>query len=386
MNREEVDERLVSGRLTIDLQALVRNWKWLAANAPNSAIAMSVKADGYGLGLPRIGDALAQAGCRHFFTANPLEGTVLRRVTENAEIFILSGLTEKNAAHYNEASLTPVLNSLEDIDVWANWCRKSGHRRPCAIHIDTGMNRLGLTPDEALRFIKDRQLRHSVTENLILSHLACADESDHSKNFQQLKSFNEVASHFEGSRKSLANSAGIVLGEDYQFDICRAGIAVYGGEFSDIAGPLEPVAKLEGRIVQIRNSNRGETVGYGGTAKLEKNTRIAIVGIGYGDGVHRAASGSGVAMRELNGGTTGWIGGHVVPAIGRISMDLTAFDVSHVPESVLEENSWIEFFGENVPLADFSKAAGSIDYEVLTGIAPRVHRVYKDTSESNSNG
>ena len=386
MNREEVDERLVTGRLTIDLQVLVRNWKWLAAKAPNSAMGVSLKADGYGLGSPQIGKALALAGCRHFFTANPLEGTELRRVTDDAEIFILSGLTEKNAAHYNEASLTPVLNSLDDIEVWANWSRKSGQRQPCALHIDTGMNRLGLTPEEALQFLGNEEIRHSVTENLIISHLACADEADHSKNAEQLEVFDEVAAQFEGSRKSLANSAGIILGEEYQYDICRAGIAVYGGEFSNMAGPLEPVAKLEGRILQIRNSNPGETVGYGGTHTLQKDTRIAIAGLGYGDGIHRAVSGSGVAMRQLTGGAKGWIGGYEVPVVGRVSMDLTAFDVSHIPESILNENSWIEFFGENAPLADFAKAAGTIDYEVLTSMGSRVHRVYANPPGNAANG
>lgn len=386
MNSEEVDERLVSGRLTIDLRALVNNWRWLCEKAPKASVGVSLKADAYGLGLTQIGKTLAKAGCRQFFIANAHEGTILRRVVENAEIFVLSGLTERNAPHYVEASLTPVLNSLDDIEVWAEWCRKSGHRRPCALHIDTGMNRLGLTPEEALNFVDDAELRHSVTENLIMSHLACADEGDHLKNAEQLATFNEVAARFEGGRKSLANSAGIILGEEFHYDICRAGVAIYGGEFSDIARPLEPVATLEGRILQIREAGPGETVGYGGTAMLEKPTRIAITGLGYGDGVHRSASGSGVAMRSVTSGAKGWIGGHRVPMVGRISMDLTAFDVSHVPESVLAEHSWIEFFGPNAPLTDFAKSAGTIDYEVLTGMGSRVHRIYKDFPESMSNG
>lgn len=386
MNRSEIDERLVNGRLTIDLHALTRNWNWLSKEAPNSEVGVALKADGYGLGSVRIGTALAQAGCKHFFMATPHEGIELRRVAGNAEIFILAGLTDRNAPHFSEASLTPVLNSLDDIDVWADWCRRSGQRRPCAIHIDTGMNRLGLTLEEAMHFLNNEEIRHSVTENLLMSHLACGDESDHAKNAEQLAAFSEIAAHFKGTRKSFSNSAGILLGNDYHHDICRAGIAVYGGEFSDLAGPLDPVAKLEGRILQIRNSNPGETVGYGGTHTLEKPTRIAIAGLGYGDGVHRAVSGSGVAMRELTGGAKGWIGGFEVPMVGRVSMDLTAFDVSHVPETVLNENSWIEFFGENAPLADFARAAGTIDYEVLTSMGSRVHRIYKEGTGNASDG
>lgn len=377
-----MDERLATARLTVDLAALIRNWRSLDNIVPPAATGAAVKSDGYGLGLVEVVTALTNAGCRHFFTANADEGLRARKVSPDAEIFVLAGLTGSNAAIYHEGGLTPVLNSIDDIALWAEWCRKIGMRRPCAIHVDTGMNRLGLSMEETLSFTGDADRLHSVTPSLVMSHLACADQPGNAMNAQQAALFDEVQTMFPGVRGSLANSAGLLTDKRYAHDITRPGIALYGGEAVDgLSTTTETVAMLEGRILQIRSASKGDTVGYGATAVLERDSRIAIAGLGYGDGVMRAASGSGVPMRSLSEGAHAHLAGHAVPVIGRISMDLTAFDVSDVPEATLESAQWIEMFGDNIALDDFARAAGTIGYELLTAMGNRAHRVYRGADE-----
>lgn len=371
------DERLATGRLTIDLAALRQNWHDLARRSPGAATGASVKAQAYGLGMDAVARTLHEEGCRHFFAGTPAEGLSLRGAAGEAEIFVLCGLTMDAAPFYREAELTPVLNSRHEAEIWSQWCRRSGMRRPCAVHVDTGMNRLGMEMAQAVEFADANARDHLVTVVLVMSHLACADDRDHPKNREQLEAFKAVAARFPETRCSLANSAGVLLGRDYHFDITRPGIALYGGEAGAPGdNPMAPVVTLEGRILQVRAAKAAETVGYGATQALKRDSTIAIAGIGYGDGVLRAASGSGVPMRELRPGASGWLGGHAVPVVGRVSMDLTAFDVTDIPRAVLEQAEWVEFFGRHRPLDEFARAAGTIGYEVLTGLGHRVARRY----------
>lgn len=373
-----MDERLSTARLTIDTGAIARNWKKLAELAPGAAVAAAVKADGYGLGAGQVATALIKAGCAHFFTANAGEAVELRHHAADAEIFVLAGLTGENAPFYREANLVPVLNSIEDIETWAETCRATGLRRPCAIHVDTGMNRLGLSIEEATAFTGDEERRHAVSPSLVMSHLACADRPEHEMNTRQKVLFDEVRELFPGVRASLVSSAGLMGHPDFAYDIARPGMALYGGEaIEGSTGPIEAAATLEARILQIRYARKGETVGYGASATLERDSLIAVCGIGYGDGLMRSASGSGVPMRQVTPGASGYVAGCHVPVLGRISMDLTAFDVTDVPEPELSRAEWIELFGHNIPLDDFARAAGTIGYEVLTGMRHRAARVWK---------
>ena len=368
---------LATTRITIDLDALAANWRKLAALAPAAAAGAALKADAYGLGAPRAAAALLKAGCRHFFVATPAEGLELREAVPSAEIFVLGGVTRDAIPFLIEAGLTPVLNDASEIAIWADWCRLAGFRRPCALHVDTGMNRLGLRPDEAIALAGDPDRINSITPVLVMSHLACADQPGHDMNARQLARFREVAAHFAGVRASLANSAGIFLGPEYHFDITRPGISLYGGEaVGKVVNEMAPVVGFEGRILQVRRAAKGEIVGYGATVELQRDSLVAVVGAGYADGVLRAASGSGVPMRRLDAAASGWLAGHKVPVIGRISMDLTTYDVTDVPPTTLEKAKWIEFFGRNAALDDFARAAGTIGYEVLTRIGARASRVY----------
>jgi alanine racemase len=359
---------LATARLTIDLSALQSNWRHLAAVGGPAESAAVIKADGYGLGAEPIAKALWQAGARTFFTVYPQEALDLRKVLAKARIFTLAGLDAHSALPCRKAGIMPVINSDQELEAWRAEARKAGMRLACALHFDTGMNRLGFDPQDAARLSQDRENLEYV---LVMSHLACGEDRQHPMNARQLVRFAEIARHFAGVRLSLANSAGAFLGEGHQFDILRPGIALYGGE--PIAGepnPMRTVASFHARILQVREAKKGETVGYSATQTLTRDSRIAVAGAGYADGIKRGGSG------RAGGGASGWIGGCRVPILGRISMDLTAFDVTDVPRQALDNGDWIEFFGPNMPLDEFARACGTISYDVLTGMGRRAERVW----------
>ncbi len=359
------DPLLASARLTIDLEALAANYKELAESSGEAKAAAVVKADAYGLGLEQVAPVLSKAGCETFFVALPEEGIALRRIIADADIYVLAGMTGAiAAAACAESSLTPVLNSTDEIKIWADYWKRRGSRRPCAIHVDTGMNRLGLPVREALAFAKFNELNHHVTTVLLMSHLACADQRDHPLNEQQLESFQALSAAFGNVDSSLANSAGVFMGADYHFDLTRPGISIYGGapQIGE-ENPMRPVVVAEARILQIRNVRAGETISYGASFEAKRDSRIAVAGIGYADGYHRAGSGHGVALRDAHSeGAVGWIAGHCIPVLGRVTMDLTAFDISELPDGTVKTGDWIELMGSNILIDDAARAAGTIPY------------------------
>ncbi|MEX0346425.1 MAG: alanine racemase [Rhizobiaceae bacterium] len=368
---------LASARLTIDLEALVANYKEIAESSAGAKTAAVVKADAYGLGVEHVAPALSKAGCDTFFVALPEEGITLRRIIPEADIYVLAGMIGAiAAAACAESSLTPVLNTTDEIKIWADYWKRRGSRRPCAIHVDTGMNRLGLPVREALAFAKFNELNHRVTPVLLISHLACADERDHPLNEQQLESFQALSAAFGNVDSSLANSAGVFLGTDYHFDLTRPGISIYGGAPQvGEENPMRPVVTAEARILQIRDVRAGETVSYGATFEAKRDGRIAVAGIGYADGYHRSSSGHGVALREARSeGAFGSIAGHRIPVIGRVTMDLTAFDITELPEETVKTGDWIELFGTNISIDEAARSAGTIAYELLTGLGNRYYR------------
>lgn len=371
---------LASHRLTVDLRALAANYRDLAARSAPAKTAAVVKADAYGLGIDRVVPALAEAGCTAFFVALPHEGVEVRRAAPEAEIFVFSGAFQEALGTFLEARLIPVLSSLEQIARWEAFLDAHGTRRPCAIHVDTGMNRQGLTVTEARAFAEKNARDHAVTPILVMSHLACADNPGHALNQRQLESFQGVAALFEGSDSSLANSAGIFLGGDYRFTMTRPGIALYGGNpTSDAANPMRPVVAAEARIVQVRRARAGETASYGATVTFARDSVIAVAGVGYADGFHRALSGSGVPLREaVPQGGMGAIGGRHVPVLGRVTMDFTLFDITDLPAGSVKEGDWIELFGKTIALDEAARAAGTISYELLTGLGHRAVRLYVD--------
>ena len=378
MNHLEADNRSsLLPRVTIDRKALQANWRTLARLNRTGRTGAAVKADGYGLGAVPVALALAEAGCRDFFTAWAAEGAELRLALDQAgigeaRIYVLQGVDLSVVELCLEARLTPVLSTLAQIAAWGEGLERADMRVPAALQFETGMNRLGL--DESALPIVEAAMQGALHVSMVMSHLASADEDPDQSEHQRAR-FAALADRFPGAERSLANSAACFLGEGFTLDLTRPGIALYGGRAGPQSdGHLKPVATLSAAVLQIREAKVGERAGYGGSARLERPTRIATVGLGYADGYLRTLSGAGIPMRGLAPGPHAVLAGHSVPILGRISMDLTLLDVTDLPEDAVQPGDRAEFFGPNVALDDVAAAAGTIGYELLTGLGPRVRR------------
>ena len=363
---------IAGGRVTIDLGALARNYRLLAERSSGAICGAAVKGDGYGIGLEPAVETLLAAGCKTFFVALPEEGARARRCAPQADIYMLGGLFEGAGQYYAEHNLRPVLNSLAEIEEWSRFCGDAGRPLASAVHVDTGFNRLGLSMDEARALATQPDRVAAANPALLMSHLACGDAPEHPLNATQVARFGEIRALFPDIPASLANSAGILGNSATRFDIVRPGIALYGGRsLSAGDNPMNPVVTLEARIVLVRDVAAGETVGYGALETAKRQSRVAILAVGYADGYLRAAGSTDDAP-----GAAGHIGGHDVPLIGRVSMDLIAVDVTGVPETIAKRGAWVELIGPNMPLDDVAARAGTIGYELLTSIGHRYQRIY----------
>ena len=364
-------------RLTVDLDALTQNWRDMARRSGKARTAAVVKADAYGIGIEDAGEAFYLAGARDFFVASVDEGVTLRLYAPDARIFVLSGIWPGTERRFFENDLVPVVSSEEQLAFWMAILADYGDY-PCALHVDTGFNRLGLGLDEALALAGDVSRPASFAPVLVMSHLACGDDSANPMNRQQLDLFRKVRAAYDGVEASLANSGGVFLGDDYHFDLTRPGIAAYGCEaVQGMANPMRPVVTAEARVIQVRTVKAGETVGYGRALQLKRDSRLAIVPAGYADGYMRSQSSGGVPLRQVvPQGGQGFIAGSKVPVAGRITMDLTIFDVTDLPEGAVRAGDYVELFGKNVLVDDVARAAGTIGYEILTGMGLRYERRY----------
>ncbi|POF28807.1 alanine racemase [Roseibium marinum] len=364
---------LYGGRLTIDLEALAANWTSLNGRLDGGAeCAAAVKADAYGVGQEHAGRALFDAGCRTFFVAVPTEAVALRACLPQAVIYVLDGLFPGTAEHFIQHDVRPVLGSLCELREWTQICRTAGKSFDAAIHVDTGIHRLGLTPTEFSAAMRDQDLLGPFVPALIMSHLACGSTPAHPMNRRQLDLFREVTAPFPRISRSLANSAGILMGPDYHFDLARPGIALYGGQaIENKANPMRPVAKVEARIMLVRDVPEGDTIGYGARQRATRPLRNAVVAAGYADGLLRRAS----STDERPGGFA-MIGGYRAPILGRISMDMITLDVTDVPQELLKRGALVEMLGPSVAASDLAAYAETIDYEYLTSLGRRFERVY----------
>lgn len=364
-----------TGLLTVNLGALRGNYRFLRARAGGAECAAVVKADAYGLGAERVAPALMGDGCRTFFVATIEEARRLRPVVGDATkatIYVLDGLLPGAAAALAKADARPVLGSLPEIEEWASFCRRHGRRLPAALHIDTGMNRLGLGAAEVEALARRPDPLSAFEIALVMSHLACADEPEHPKNELQRAAFERLRSLLPPAPASLANSAGILLGENYLFDLVRPGIALYGGN-PRVSGdnPMQPVVRLDGRIAQIRCVAAGESVGYGAGHTLARPTRIATVCVGYADGYMRCLGAS-----DTTAGAVAYIEGRAAPLLGRVSMDLITIDVTDVPDCLVRRGSLVELIGPHVGVDELAVRARTIGYEILTSLGRRYARRY----------
>ncbi|MEM9732707.1 MAG: alanine racemase [Pseudomonadota bacterium] len=373
----DIHPDLAGGRLTINLGALVRNWQKLAVLAKPAECGAVVKANAYGCGIEPVVKALWAAGCRTFFVAVASEGQRVKAVAPDATCYVLNGAYESALAHLNKAGLLPVLGSLPEIENWAALAAKLGRALPCALQMDTGMNRLGLTLAELERTVSHADLMGVLDVQLFITHYACADDIDHPQTIAQRERFLQASALLPGVRRSAANSAADLQAAGHQFELARPGIALYGGEaLNDVENPMEVVVTLEARIIQIRTAGPGDAVGYGATETITRPSRLAYVSVGYADGYHRAASHMGVPMRAVAPPVEAAFKGQKIKGVGRISMDMCCFDVTDIPEHDIAAGDWIELFGPTIPVDDAARAAGTIGYEMLTALGQRYSRTY----------
>ncbi len=363
---------LAGATLNVDLKVLQDNWRQLARETAPAMCAATIKGDAYGLGLEPVARALAAAGCGTFFVALPHEGAALRGVLPAADIFVLNGLMAKAAPYYGEHRLYPALVSLDEINEWADYCTVTGQRLACALHIDTGINRLGLSPSDVAQLAKAPRCFDAVGLRLVMSHLANGDEPGSELNRTQLDEFNRLRARLPDAPGSIANSPGCFLGSDFALDMVRPGIGLFGGNpFASRPNPMSPVVHLYAAILQVRDVAKGEAVGYGGSWRTGRPSRIAVLGVGYRDGYPRALS-----YPALDGPAHVMIGGHYAPVVGRVSMDMITVDVTDISPEFACRGINAEIMGDHVTVDDVARWAGSIPYEILTHLGSRYARLY----------
>lgn len=358
--------------LTVRLDAIADNFRTIQRLAGPSAVAAVVKADAYGLGMSKVATMLAaEAGCDAFFVARHSEGIALRPLVPSARIYVLDGAPADFVPALITYRLTPVLNSLADIAAWSAAARAMNTDLDAALHVDTGMNRLGVSGDELSVLAPDSAKRlASLRLVLVMSHLACADTPEAKLNRVQLDRFRTALAVLPSSPASLASSAGVLLGKDYAFDLVRPGLALYGGN----PQPSRPNAfatavQLCGRVIQVRRVDKGDSVGYGADYQAQRPTTIATVALGYADGLMRASGNRGSVS----------LAGRRVRIVGRVSMDLCSVDVTGLDP--VAPGAEVEIVGDTVSLEELAKASQTAAYEILTSLSRRADRIYLEVSK-----
>lgn len=352
----------LSGELTIDLGAIRRNYKILDDRVGVSCeTAPSVKANAYRLGAAQVVPALYEAGARSFFVATIDEGLELRALLPDIEIYILNGFFEVAREVYQAHGLIPVLNSLHDIKTYG--------RGAALLHFDTGMNRLGIPADEADMITSDLSILDDIDVRCVMSHFVSSEESQNPMNAEQFARFQTIMTHLPDTKFSMCNSGGVFLSPDYHLDMARPGIALYGGHPTDSAAenPMNPVVSLSVPVLQIHAVKKGETAAYNGTHRFHKDGHVAVMSIGYADGLFRAISNEGALYWK----------GYKLPIRGRVSMDLVICDLEAIPEAEFPKvGDLVEVIGVHQTIDDLAQSAGTISYEILTALGARYKRIY----------
>lgn len=366
---EDLGAASAASVLRIDLDAIAANYRLLRNRIGGADCAAAVKADAYGTGASKVAPVLADQGCTTFFVATVDEGIELRRTLSSVDIAIavLNGVLAGTEDAFAEHRLVPVINDLGQVDRWRRMTERTGVPLEAVLHVDTGINRLGLTPGELDKIAEAPELLAGPTWRCVMSHLARADEPDHPMNGEQLARFNAARRRLPRMPASLANSGAVFLGPDYHFDLARPGIALYGGNpHIGTTNPMRQVVRLMGRILQVRDVEPGMTVGYAGAHAVKEKGRVATVAAGYADGYVRSAG----ARAHV------YLGQTRLPVIGRISMDLITVDVTAAPVNEARPGAFVELLGDRFTPDDAARAARTIPHEFLTGLGRRYHRRY----------
>lgn len=361
---QDVEAEQAGSTLTVDVDAIAANWRLLHKKAPRADCGAVVKADAYGLGLAESVCALRRAGCKTFFVAHVFEGQQVRALAPESTIYVLNGLMPRTAPLFLKAKLRPVLGSLAEIEDWLEAAGRA--RSPCALQLDSGMNRLGLIADQIPEAVR---LSSRLDVSLVLSHFVWSGRGEH-RDFvtKQIATFETTRANWPGVPASLANSSGVFYGPDAHYDLVRPGYAIYGGNPTpDAANPMRPVVTFEAKVIQVHEVAAGESVGYDAHWLAPSPRRLATISTGYADGIPCGATGTNAEPRGFAS-----VDGALCPFVGRISMDLVVVDVTDAP--TVERGDSVELLGRDISIDDLAKRAGTIGYEVLTRLGPRSHR------------
>lgn len=356
--------------LEIDLDAIAGNWDALSRLHPSGPVAAVLKADAYGLGAVPVARRLFAAGCRHVFTAHLDEAQAIRPALPHplppgAMLAVLNGLWLGDAPAYAEADIAPVLGSLAEIEDWAAHARTLGRPLPALLHIDTGMNRLGLPPEEVDVLAAEPSRLDGVRLLYIMTHLVSAEMPGDPINAAQRDRFARACARLPAAPRSLANSSGCFLGADFGSDLARPGAALFGvNPTPGQPNPMRAAVRLRARILQVRDVPPGGRVGYNGVWTAQRPSRIATVSVGYADGYPRILTNRAAACFDEQ----------AVPLVGRVSMDLSTFDITDAPGAVT--GSWLDLIGPGMPVDEVARRAGTNGYEILTQLGPRYRRAY----------
>ena len=355
--------------LDIKVGSVIKNYKKIKNKvSPDCNVAATVKADAYGLGIKAITKSLIKNKCNAFFVATLTEAIELRKINKRISIYVLNGLNVDSIKIFHKKNIIPVINNLMQLKKAESFSINKKKPLKIALHFDTGMSRLGLDKEQTKILLKKKELLIKNTHiDLVMSHLACADNSKSSKNVKQLKEFKKISKHFPNIKLSLSNSAGILLGRKYHFDLVRPGISLYGGNCSlDKENKYNHVVTLRAKIIQKRVINKGETIGYGSTYKAKKRMMIGTIPIGYGDGFNRLFSNK----------TQLYYKNKKIEIVGRVSMDLITVDLTKFKKSKISEKDYIELINSNNSIDHLSRIIRTIPYEILTSLGNRYQRRY----------
>ncbi|MCI5060321.1 MAG: alanine racemase [Alphaproteobacteria bacterium] len=359
--------------LAIDLGAIADNYLLLKKQVgANCAVAGVVKTNAYGLGVQEVAQTLEKFECPQYFVATLDEALTLRSCIPNTPVAVLGAVIKGAEKEYFNHNITPILNSLRDIETWRASASTRNQKLEAIIHFDIGMNRLGLSTDESDILLDDLTLLEGLNITTIMSHFACADEKDHPLTEQQAHKFANIAMLFPRAYKSLANSSGIFRDRSFHYDMVRPGYALYGGNPTpETSNPMRPVVTLEAPVLQTRHVKKGQSVGYGTTHIFEQDTQTATIALGYGDGFLRSGSSKANVYYE----------GTACPVLGRVSMDLITIDIGHL-EQRPQTGDKVEILGHHQSIDDLAHTMDTIGYEILTSLGTRYKRVYRRMDET----
>lgn len=357
----------IIGAMEVDTKAILQNYRTLQTHAPQSICTAVLKADAYGFGIKEIAPLLYAEGCQHYFVAHLEEGLFLRSILKDSSIFVLSGLLAKTEELFIQSNLIPILTDFGMVEKWATVSKKYGQKLPCGLHVDTGMNRSGFDQSDVTKLFEAFHILDLLNVTCVMSHLVSSHAMKDPLNNRQKDLFNRFCKHFPLAKASLADTGGIYLDPSFHYDMVRPGKGLFG-LFTPppSATLLLPCLKVFGRILQIRSARKGESIGYGATHILTRDSKLATVGVGFADGYDRRLSNQ--ASVEIQG--------FRVPVLGRISMDYTVIDVTDVPDSLCYVGGWVELVNKSITLDALAHLTGTISREFSTGFGKRLHRVY----------